>query len=948
MSEKEGKLLATIHKFAQESPTKLAYEWVRDEGDYLLSYGGLDKRIVRLGHALYQAGYGDGARVALCLENRPAWPMVFLSVWYAGGVAVPIDTHLDPGAIGRVLRHSGAAACVTSVAALEKVEQAKGDLDRPPELLLVDGGEELYWDGSPRQVAPVEDRAAPARNPNEDGAPSAAVRSLDDLAQALSPTSGTAWDPYEPSTELGALMYTSGTTGDPKGVMLRREAIAENIDAGLSVVRFSAQDRILGILPMFHVLPLIANCIGPAYLGACVVILSELTAERIVAAFREHEITVFICVPAFFYRFHARVMSGIEAKRGLTRRAAGLLLWASRFARRRLGLRLGRYLLRAVHEPFGPQMNTFVTGGAKMNADVMEDFLDWGFTMAQAYGQTEATAILTISPLDDLRGATVGTPVPDVELKIHEPDDEGIGEIWARSPSLMDGYLDNPDATDAALVEGWLRTGDLGRLLPDGHLMVTGRAKDMIVLASGKNIYPEEVEEHYSQCELIEEMCIVGLPDPAGHGERLHAVVVPDLEAARRRGYVNVREMIKWELDGLGVQLPGSRRLTSMEIRTESLPRTTTRKVKRFQLLEEILERGEEGAPVDHTGEGAPRTPVAVASAPETKLSEEHELEEWAAEVGEIIARHAGSESVQASQHLDLDLGLESLDRVEMFAELELAMGIELDEEIAGELHTVAEVLEVIASHRARGPDAAVARADRDRWAKVLSVTPEGLEPYLKKRPIGMTFLWLASRVVRSVYRLTTGFRSSGQANLPQEYPYMVCPNHFSYLDPIALTMALPLRAFRRAFFVGYSEYFEGWFGSRLARWMRNVPIDQNRHLERAMQAAAEGLRRGMVLVIFPEGGRSIDGEVKEFRKGAEILSQHLDAAIVPVGIWGTYELWSRGGKIRRHPLGVAIGEPLRYVEGDAPAGTGSRPSLIERLRTRVVELVAAARALYD
>jgi long-chain acyl-CoA synthetase len=173
---------------------------------------------------------------------------------------------------------------------------------------------------------------------------------------------------------------------------------------------------------------------------------------------------------------------------------------------------------------------------------------------------------------------------------------------------------------------------------------------------------------------------------------------------------------------------------------------------------------------------------------------------------------------------------------------------------------------------------------------------------------------------------------------LPDEYPFMICANHASYADPTFVCMALPHRVLSRVFFVGYSEYFEGPLGRQFGKLVRNIPIDPNRNLERAMQAAAEGLRRGMVLVIFPEGGRSLDGSVREFRRGAAILARHLDVPLVPAGISGAHEVWPRGGKFRRHPVSVAFGEPI------APDDYDDEAELTEALRERVVEMLETAR----
>jgi long-chain acyl-CoA synthetase len=946
-----------VHGHALAEPERLAFEWAHPDGDLSLTYGGLTERVHRLGHALHAAGIGSGSKVAICMESRPAWPVAFLATWYAGGTVVPLDTQLDSKALGLLLDHAGAIACVTSPEHTAKLVEACRGLSTPPELMLVDVEGPSHWDGDPVEGAdpggaprPGDDQDPLLPGSRSENTPS---RSFDALVDEFPLPPEAAWAPFGAGDEIGTISYTSGTTGDPKGVMIRRSSWAVNIDSGIQVIEIDSKDRLLGILPLFHVLPILTNCLGPAYLGACVVFLSDLTAEKILAAFRKYRITIFICVPAFFYRFHDRVLGQIRQLSGLRSRLARLVIGIARVSRRRLGINAGRKLLPAIHRPFGDELRLFVTGAAKISASVVEDFLDWGFALAQGYGLTEATAILAISPLDGLRGDAVGPAIPGVEMKIHDPDADGIGEIWARSPSLMEGYYKNPEATAAVLVDGWLRTGDLGRIQPDGFIQVTGRAKDMIVLASGKNIYPDELEEHYVRCDLIKELSIIGLPDPEGRGERLHGVIVPDLEAARRRGYVNVREMVKWEIDGLAAELPSSRRLTSIEIRNEPLPRTTTRKVKRFELIQEAMQREQQSQA--GAGETAAHSlPPAAPSADSDSaggidtdgeaaagIEPAGETPEWVTTVEAIIARLADRDSVGHDEHLDLDLGLESLDRVELLAEIQDTVGVELGTEVAGELHTVGEVIEAVRQRHDEGPAAARAPADRDRWRQILAGVPEGLGPYLRRRPVAEVLLWIIGRCIGTAFRLGAGLRSTGHDNLPDEYPFMLCPNHLSYADPVMLAMVLPLRVFRRLFFVGYSEYFEGWFGSRLGRLFRNIPIDQNRQLEKAMQAAAEGLRRDMVLVIFPEGGRSIDGDLREFRKGAGILAQYLDVPIVPVGLWGTYEMWRRGGKLRRHPVGVAVGEPLEPADGESPQ------ALMEKLVERVSGLVGVAAGLY-
>ena len=899
---------------AAERPDDPIFRLAGGAGAVTLDNAGLVRRVRALGEALAAAGYAAGGHVAICMENRPAWPVAYLATWYADGVTVPIDPALEAHAIRRVLDHARHGVVLTSARLGAKVAAACEGLDAPPAVYDVDACGDRRWDGD------SEGAGVPAV------AASVALPAWEALG-AEARTSGP-WRPRPARAQAGTIMYTSGTTGTPKGVVLSRRALLLNITAGLRRVQITPDTHVLGVLPLFHALPLMANCLGPLCVGARVTFLDELNPDRIIAAFREHGITTFACVPLFYYRFHDRVMKRLAQLPPARRRAARMLLWLSR-AGRRMGMNLGRRLFAAAHEPFGPQLELFITGGARFDPEVYERFLDLGFTLVQGYGLTEATAVLTAHPRDQLRGDTVGTPVDGVEIRIDRPGPDGVGEIVARTPSRMLGYYRNPEATAEVFDGEWLRTGDLGRLLPNGHLQVTGRVKDVIVLASGKNIYPEELEAYYGRSALVEEICILGIPDPERRGaERLHAVVVPDMDELRRRGLVNAREMVKWELESLGLQLPSPQRITSLELRTEPLPRTTTRKVKRYALRQEILQRGA-GAVHARGAEESRREPDDVTAEPE-----------WAHAVRAILARHARMEGVRRDQHLDLDLGLESLDRIEVHAEIEETLSVELPQDAAGQVQTVGDLLELVGRHVQ--PDRGGSIAAADRWERVLAEPPPEIDAYLQRRPLAEALLRVLFSVGRGAVRLS-GFRVAGLEHLPPEPPFIIAPNHLSYVDPFLLAMALPRPIWERIFFVGYSAYFEGRLLGGVSRLLRTVPIDQNRHLERAMQAAAEGLRRDMVLGIFPEGARSGDGSVKEFRRGTAILARLLQVPVVPVGIWGTYEMWPREGRPRPHPVGIVFGEPMRSA---STGGRATEEAFTAQLRERVIELVGAARRL--
>ncbi|NKB89948.1 MAG: AMP-binding protein [Acidobacteria bacterium] len=910
MSEPAPDFLEALHRHAAPRPATPAFRLAGDKSDVVLDYEGMSERVACLGAGLANWGHASGSRIAICMENRPAWPVAYLATWYAGATVVPIDPALEPPAIQRILEHSEAVVVLTSRQQGPKVLSATADLANPPDVFDVDA-DAFHWDGE-----------APVDFETPDGPPCGSGWSA--VALAATPE----WAPTAETAEPGVIMYTSGTTGLPKGVMLRRSAIHSNVMDGLQRIDLRAGDHVLGVLPLFHALPVMTNFLAPMYIGAQVTFLTELNPERIIAAFPRFGITLFACVPLFFYRFHDRVMKKMSGLPPVRRKVAfGLLKLNAQL--RRIGINLGPRLFAAAHEPFGPKLRTFLSGGAKFDARVIQDFIDLGFTMIQGYGLTEACAGLTAHPSDELRADTVGRALERVEVRIHKADKEGIGEVVARGPNLMSGYFKNDAATAEVVQDGWLHTGDLGRLLPNGHLQITGRAKDVIVLASGKNIYPEELEDYYSRSELIDEICILGIADPRRRGaERLHAIVVPDFDVARQRGQANVREEVTWEVEGLGLNLPGPQRLTSLEIRREPLPRTTTRKLKRFELKQAILERGNRAeagdavdAPTEVEDDGANDPP-------------------WAQRARRMLAEHAKVVAVARHQHLDIDLGLESLERVELHADLEDAFGLDIPQEAAGEVQTVGDLLDLLEKSGAGSDATTRTGGSPESWTRVLAETPPEVEPYLRDRLVGPAVLFGVARLAGLLQRVP-GLRVAGVDRLPSDYPFMIAPNHLSYTDPFLLGICLPWRVFRRTFFVGYSAYFRGGIMGAIGRLLRTVPIDQNRSLEAAMQAAAAGLRREMVLGIFPEGARSADGSVKEFRRGTGILARELDVPVVPIGIWGTHQMWPREGSFRPHRAALVFGEPMRFGPEDADPA-----AFMKRVRDRVIKLADEAESL--
>jgi long-chain acyl-CoA synthetase len=423
-----------------------------------------------------------------------------------------------------------------------------------------------------------------------------------------------------------------------------------------------------------------------------------------------------------------------------------------------------------------------------------------------------------------------------------------------------------------------------------------------------------EIEAHYCKSPFVKEVCLLG-------GD---AVVVPDMDAMRRRQIVNVGDLLRFEIEGLSHALPPPHRIQRYEIWFEPLPRTATQ-VNRSEVEQRVRVR-REAASIETLSE----SDQAWFAEPEV-----------AAVLPAIQSRMKHPAQVRPDWNLELDVGLDSMERVELLAELEQRFGVRISSSAAAAIYTVRHLVDTVRSAEAARPESAARAAQVDHsagpWAAILRQSPN-MNWLLRKRPFTAPLLWVMLRVVRA---LCLRMRVAGLDRLPASGPYIIGPNHQSYVDPFVLCGVLPYRVFRDLFFVGAVEYFETPFTRWVARTAKLVPVDPDSKLVPAMQAGAFGLTHGKILLLFPEGERSIDGTVKKFKKGAPVLAQQLGVPIVPVAVKGTYELWPRNRGInwrllmpwQRQRVTIEFGEPValpRHANYDDSA---------TRLRSRVNEM---------
>ena len=416
----------------------------------------------------------------------------------------------------------------------------------------------------------------------------------------------------------------------------------------------------------------------------------------------------------------------------------------------------------------------------------------------------------------------------------------------------------------------------------------------------------EEIEAQYRRSPFIKEICVMRVGDAGQRAaERLYAVVVPNMDLMRARKIVNVGDLLRFELEGLSHGLPSHKRVLGYEISFEALPRTSTQQINRQEVERRVRERQLASQQPD----------LAIGAEDRAWLREPR-----AAAAVALIQSRARSRRVWPDANLELDLGLDSMERVELFAELEQRFGTTIPRDVAAEIFTVKQLVEALPQEAVKQP-----AQESGPWAAILrdlpAATDSDLAWLLRKRPVAARVWFVLLRIARL---LLVRVRINGLEKLPASGPYIITPNHQSYVDPFILCGVLPYGVFRDLFFVGAIEYFETPFTRWVARTANLVPVDPDSNLVPAMQAAAFGLAHGRILMLFPEGERSIDGTVKKFKKGAPILARHLNVALVPVALKGIHELWPRNGKINwrlvapwnRHRVRIEIGEPVSLAAG--------------------------------
>ena len=768
-----------------------------------------------------------GDRSALMMENRPESIFSFFSIWAKKGIAISLDAGYTVDQLAYVLGDSTPKYLFVSNKTKKVAEEANSKLNNIIKIINVD---EL--------VLPAEYKIKKEEFEND---------SNDDVA---------------------VIVYTSGTTGNPKGVMITYENIKTNMEGVRAVDLVNETDVILAMLPYHHIMPLCFTLILPMYMGVPIVLLTEISSSSLLKTLQENRVTVILGVPRVWEMLDKAIMIKINE--------SPLAKFMFKMAEKINSMAIRKMLFSKVHKQFGGHIRLMVSGGAKIDKNILEDFRTMGFCAIQGYGMTETAPIIAFNVPGRERSDSAGEVIPNVEVKI--ADD---GEILVKGKNVMKGYYNNEKATEEAFdKDGWFHTGDLGRM--DGkYLIIIGRKKEMIVLPNGKNIDPNDIEnEIIKNTDLIKEIAITE------YKEQLLAIIYPDFQQIEAKKIVNIKDAIKWEvIDKYNVTAPNYKKIHDIKIVKKELPKTRIGKIRRFMLKDliedkdDVIEQKEEKK--------------AIVVPPEMK------------EKFDIINKYIDEryhKAIDLDSHIELDLGFDSLDIVEFMNFLNETFGINLVEQDFVENKTISAIIKLVNEKAGKF----VEKVDKNENLKKIIESDSDV-----KLPKDARYAKFLRVILGPFFRFYFKYKCIDKENI-KDGAGIIVGNHQSYLDGFMVNNVFTTKEMNDNYYIATALHFKSKTMKYLANHGNIILVDANRNLKNTLQAAAKVLKNNKKLIIFPEGARTRDGQIHEFKKTFAILAKDLNVPIYPFVLKGAYEAFPYNKKFpKRNNVSVQFLEKI-------------------------------------
>lgn len=513
--------------------------------------------IKKVALALKNAGIKDGDRVGVVGKNSPEWTIAYLGVLFANGVVVPLDNSLQCKDLNNLCAFAGVKFIFTDH---DKSETIDKDFD-----YKFDGKVCLEENSSNKYIL---DWASEFNN-------------IDDVK------------PTRSETDIAAILFTSGTTGFPKGVALTHKNFVSDCFLAQSNMNIYHTDVFYAILPLSHAYTMLAVFIEAISVGAAIVFGKRLAVQSLLSELKKGKVTMLLAVPMLFNKFIGGVRKNIKAKGKFVEKIMFGLINFSASYKKRTGRNIGRVLFKGILKKLSMEnIRICISGGGPLPESTFHDFNAIGIDFVQGYGMTETSPILTLNPTYDYVESSVGKVIAGAELKIVDPDEDGNGVIYAKGPMVMGGYYNNPEATKEILSDdGWICTGDVGHLDERNYLYLTGRAKNIIVTEGGKNVFPEEIEDAFQLYDDIEQILVVGYSiDKERKAEGIRAIIKPTKELEEKLGgdKDKIKAHMEEIVDEVNKTFPPSKKISKVDIIDKRMPTSSTLKIKRFEVAKEL------------------------------------------------------------------------------------------------------------------------------------------------------------------------------------------------------------------------------------------------------------------------------------------------------------------------------------------------------------------------
>jgi len=777
----------------------------------------------------------------ILMENRPEWIYTYFALWDKKAIPIALDSTSNGKEILYVLEDSGPKFIICSDETEKNVKEAVSMYDKGQvSIINVDSHsiDETKMDIIKKGDFELE-------NPEGDS--------------------------------IATMLYTSGTTGSPKGVMLTFNNLSSELEGLEKKNLLEPSDQILALLPFHHVLPLTATVLIILKYQASIVFVKKIASKEILEALDKNNVTALVGVPRVFKLFYDGIKQQIDSK-FITRTIYKLMTKIKSF-------KIRRKVFAKVHEKFGGELTFIVSGGAKLDPEIGEFYETLGIYVQEGYGLTETSPVIAVNTRKERKIGTVGKKLDNIEAKIVDE------ELWVKGPIVMKGYYNKPEKTAEVITEdGWFKTGDLASIDDEGYITIRGRRNSMIVLSNGKNIDPEKLENKVIEKskKLIKELGVFG------HNDKLVAIIVPDLLECRKQGITNIKAYIKNIVEDYNLTVHNYEKILDYKLYEEELPKTRVGKLRRFMLPELYL-----------------KTNV------KKKKVEEPDNEVYRL-LKDYIKKLKGIEA-QPEENLELEIGMDSLDIVEFFAYVENSFGIQLDEEKFSEISNLKSLSEYI------NEKATKIESGEVDWKKIIEAAP----------PVEEKNRW-ATRVLRPLFDLTIKlyFRLKRvDRDKLSNKPQIFVSNHQSFIDSLVLGSLLPAGILYNTIFLAIDWYFKKGILKLLVSHGNVVLIDINKNIKKSVEEIAGNVKAGKNVLIFPEGARTKDGKVAEFKKVFAIIAKELNVDVQCLGIKGAFEAYSRYMKFPKpKKIEVAVLEKFK------PEGTYDE--IVEKARNIIKNYV--------